>query len=214
MLISKYNRGHQVTSKVDNKLIYDTEHQIISLDSYLEFLKQFESYQERGELLFRAQLAKYPTIIPSCEHNPKLSKQEEALVGENYGYINNPFKRLAMCQHNNKSTRLLDFTTNPRVALLFAVLESERCDSIIFMFIRQTESVNSLHAQVLTQLALSKATTLVDFTKEVNVKLGKSLSRNQIFDFISKPAFINRHTITDDNNIRMHNQSGTFAICS
>lgn len=193
----------------------DAEHQIISIDDYIGFLDQFSQYQQAGKLFFRAQNAEFQNIVPTIARN-KYSHEEESniLDKEMKKSKNTLFNTIAHAQHYGLPTRFLDFTTDPLVALFFAVDNPDRSDSIIFMFIQNSESYNSIHANVLTQLALSNTNNFLTFAKDFNKSFNQTIPYQQLYEYASTPVFIKRETISDNGNERMHRQSGTFVICT
>jgi hypothetical protein len=114
------------------------------IDSISTLLELISRTKKSGHsLYFRGQKRKYDTIKPSIDRNGYL-ESEDRLFKE--FIIRNPdefkgqrstFEILTKMQHYGLPTRLLDITTNPLVALFFAVesdkeTDSEAGDFIIF----------------------------------------------------------------------------------
>lgn len=193
----------------------EAEHQIISVEEYLKFIGQFESYLGRGELFYRAQRAIFQTVIPSIAHQ-KYSKANEAAALRQAGITEDDtlFSKIAREQHYGIPTRFLDFTVDPLVALFFAVNQVQRDDSVIFIFIKQSESASSSHVQVLSKIAMWPSNNFSHFVTSLNNISDNPLPDNLIYEYVTQPAFVKRESIDDTGNERITAQSGTFVVCA
>lgn len=109
------------------------ENQFIRVSDYLEYLNQFEIYAQKGNLFYRGQLSEYPNMIPSIARRTDDFKREHDIFEINKVKNKNFLQNLAKMQHDGKPTRLLDFTTDPLVALFFATQSNTRGDSSIYL---------------------------------------------------------------------------------
>jgi len=93
----------------------------------------------RFHFLYRGQQDSKWNLVPKVDRqeirtsfidNEKNSLEEFKRMGRPFmdtSILNNPWDLLALAQHHGLSTRLLDWTTNPLVALWFAF--NEKCDA-------------------------------------------------------------------------------------
>lgn len=132
---------------------YFEDNQITSLADYIKRLEEIyllvekenkhrANGSERRELYFRGQDdIDYRNTCPSLFRNEKYYANESNMINDFIAKYPDLFKdcqnnvdRLALMQHHQLPTRLLDLTTNALIALYFAV-EKDNCkDGVVYVF--------------------------------------------------------------------------------
>ncbi|NKF04606.1 FRG domain-containing protein [Lactobacillus paracasei] len=124
--------------------------QITCLSGYIDKVNEIRKLLKGNEnIYFRGQNKDFSNTLPSLIRNENYLKNEDKLINdfitkypELFGDCQNNFDRLALMQHHQLPTRLLDLTSNPLVALYFAVersnentdKDSDKKDGKIFPF--------------------------------------------------------------------------------
>lgn len=116
--------------------------QVTSLSDYISKVGKIHLIQENKlqqlnsekqmNIYYRGQNQDFPNTLPSLIRNENYLKNEDKLINdfitkypELFGDCKNNFDCLALMQHHQLPTRLLDLTSNPLVALYFAVERSD-----------------------------------------------------------------------------------------
>lgn len=95
-------------------------------------------------------------MLPSVARSEELFINEQNYYEENKKQQKSIIQNLAKMQHDGIPTRLLDFTTDPLVALFFATQENERTDSSVYVFIRNGYSPTSREVKLSSFVATKK----------------------------------------------------------
>lgn len=186
--------------------------QVNSVSEYLQRINFFDPYKKRSKLFFRGQLTKYFNMDPSIARNTKnLANEYNIFIkGKNNNKTN--FQNLAYQQHHGIPTRILDMTTDPLVALFFAVNNDVREDSSVYIFIRDGVSADSVEAKLMSFIPSIKSRYVPEIVKSFNVTYGMDLTETQTRQILSHDLFITPNTLKDNTNRRMEEQRGTFAF--
>ena len=132
--------------------------EIISLADFRKKLKRFQECYD--EIYFRGEVEEFPNREPSILRDEGYLENEGCMYQEMmqmYGeQMKNAYRyigKLALLQHNNVPTRLLDITVDPFVALYFACEQNGIAndkDGYVFMYIRNGKSCNSPDVYILS----------------------------------------------------------------
>lgn len=185
----------------------------IDLSSYREYLQHnYQLYQEQNRIFYRGQLTRYgfePTIARGVGDfcDKEVSEYSNSCQGNE-----SVLERLAKMQHYGKPTRLLDMTTDPLVALYFAVTNTERADASVYLFIRPNIDADSLHARILSFIATQANRQIDSLVDSFNQQYNETVTKQDFVKYAQIGAFITPNTIKTNDNERMKRQKGTFAI--
>ena len=126
---------NNVTSEYSNTAYPHLTFQVNSVVEYLQIVNILSKTKREdfvnGEIIYRGMADKDWKLLPSLGRYDDLSDGQEynlvnnflALRPEAFQNLNSNFEILSKMQHYELPTRLLDFTTNPLIALFFACSE-------------------------------------------------------------------------------------------
>ncbi len=124
---------------------------------------------------------------------------------------------LEKMQHYGIPTRLLDFSTNPLVALFFACCDNPKTDGVIFeVHGANLYRENSPYSKIVLEYALNYPKTAFDidgFINHIKTKhddIDDTINnKERILETLTKPVGI----LPNYKNPRLANQSGVFFMC-
>ncbi|AUB83087.1 FRG domain-containing protein [Candidatus Thiodictyon syntrophicum] len=132
---------------------------ITDIPSLLAKITLIEGQHPNETLFFRGQVKRYRPITPSIDRNGYLSN-ENVLFRE--FILRNPdefsgekstFEKLVKMQHYKLPTRLLDITTNPLIALFFAVANNDSEDGDFIVFAIPDEKIKYYDSDTISVVA-------------------------------------------------------------
>lgn len=196
--------------------------EIISLD---DFRKKINRYQQcYDEIYFRGEVRTYPSREPSILRVEGYFENEGNMYHDMmYMYneqMNNAYKyigKLALLQHNNVPTRLLDITSNPFVALYFSCEQNGTADSedgYIFMYIRKGKYCHSPEVYILSLHACFPKLSYREIIDRVQQEYNLSYTEEQIRSIVHTPIFLKSSDELNIGNTRIKAQDGCFFICA
>lgn len=187
-----------------------------------DFLKIVEQINVNHSLFFRGQLEKYNGFTPTIARDAMYLNNETNIVYETdekksdaFNGLDTPIKKLAKMQHYGIPTRLVDLTTNPLVALYFAVENTEdESSGNIYIFDEESYSTNSKEAKLLSILPYvakrDENSIVVEYKKQYN----EMITPEEVSILIERPIFIEYSNELEFSNPRLFEQSGTFVVCT
>lgn len=122
---------------------------VIKIQNVSDFLKEIKKINNNdSKFFYRGQPENYETMLPSLLRKSIYKDNEKKLIEgfltrdpDLFANSENNFDSLALMQHHQLPTRLLDLTTNPLVALYFSCEGLEEKDGVIFAF---SDKINKL----------------------------------------------------------------------
>lgn len=189
-------------------------------NSISEFLKIIDRYKRYENIFYRGQDAQYASITSSVSRGTFLPYEHNIyhdtinMKPDEFNKLKYPIEHLAKLQHYGFPTRLIDVTINPLVALYFAVQDTETVDdTLIFVYIQNSEDLHSKHIRLLSLLATLKEYEIEIIQQEYQNIYNEEISRTEILQLAPNTVFINYTEGLEKSNTRLSKQSGTFAIC-
>ena len=199
---------------VDNEII-----------SVADFQKKIERYQKcYEEIYYRGEVKEFLKREPSILRGKGYKENEGDLYREMmqmyssqlsnaYSYIG----KLALLQHNNVPTRLLDITPNPLIALYFACEQNGLADEeagYVFMYIRKGKGCHSPEVYILSLHACFPNVSNEEISEKVREEFGIIYTEEQIDKIIHTPIFLKQSDDLNIGNDRIKAQDGCFFICA
>lgn len=183
--------------------------------------KDMKPLDSSDGIFFRGQNRKYRKITTSISRNAMYTRNEYPMYSEtvkertsDLASFQHPIEKLSKMQHYGLPTRLIDFTLNPLTSLFFAVQDANPEESgAVYIFNKSPSDYHELAPQIISLLPTLDDTSFESIISQYTTLYGESISELTIKENINKTVFLEYSTKIENDNPRLINQKGTFAIC-
>ncbi|MEI2667007.1 FRG domain-containing protein [Rossellomorea sp. LJF3] len=190
-------------------------------NSVEEFLKILNRYQRQHEIFYRGQAAKYKSVISSISRdNGHLTNEHQIyretvhMYEQEFETLEFPIERLAKLQHYGIPTRLIDVTTDPLIALYFAVENVDSpSDGNVFVYVQTSKPTHSKPVKLLALLATLEIYDTNYVQEQYKVIYNESITKQEILKLAQETSFITFSDRLKEANPRLLGQKGAFVIC-
>lgn len=185
-----------------------------------QFKGIIERYNTNSDKFFRGQGAKYEKISSSIARDNGYLKNEHKIYEESIKMKENefqdliyPIQRLAKLQHYGVPTRLIDITTDPLIALFFAVQNTQKGDGYIYLYSQDAHELDSKEVKLLSLLTMTDNYKIENIQQQYIANYDEKITSEEILKLSSENVFVKYSDKLRELNPRLYNQKGTFVIC-
>lgn len=202
VLIQRKPSGKETLYQIKQEQSNLIEIRINSFEDFKHYLGLFRDTNNNKRLYFRGEPGEYDHRLPSIYRGGlnNLAKQSDRFYSDlavrmgDLNFLREPRPtQLARFQHYQAPTRLLDISTNPLMALFFAVESSDQSDCQLFFYAIDANKVKyqtGHTAMMKASVNWIKQTTVNNFMLHVSKNTGKSnedlLEENDVHLFMSR----------------------------
>lgn len=191
---------------------------VTTLEEYNRLIAKYRVHY--GEVYYRGQSGEYSDITPSIARDDGYLENEGIIFNEvtmrpEFKNSDSSFKKLSIMQHNHIPTRLIDLSSDPLVALFFAVDDTEKKHpGRVYVYTEKGCDIDNKRVRALSFLATVQDYSLEDICVEFACELGITIAPDEFLSLIGEPVLIKHSHELEGSNIRLGNQKGTFIICN
>jgi hypothetical protein len=193
---------------------------MLQANSVMDVLNVVKRYSKYREVFYRGQSGKYESTQPGIARNKGLLAheeeicEEEAVLRQDEFQGLTPIERLAKMQHHRSPTRLIDLTLDPLIGLFFSVRDVEsEYSGHLHVYVQPSRSLDDKAVRLLSLLAWLKDRTVQSVQLAYQKEYGEPITERQITTLCEQVVFVRYSENLGELISRLHDQSGTFAIC-
>ncbi|HAP4716499.1 TPA: FRG domain-containing protein, partial [Enterococcus faecalis] len=203
---------------------------MIHIESVSKFLSELQALGGNKEFFFRGENREFSKRSPSIYQKEQLVKNSDKyysrLIAENPSALrSNPFETLSNLQHYGARTRLLDITSNPLIALFFAVIEPNDEPGYVYVYESEDIKFDTNHTAIMkAAINFLSGDMVMNFIKEEDSEdqdenfLQKLNEKTNLREQLCNPESIRKDlkkahiVISTKKTDRIIRQSGNFIM--
>lgn len=189
-----------------------------NVEQYLIIISRFDHYSEK---YYRGQREAFQTIPPTIARDSGFAANEAAIFNEaiqmsstDFEGLDSPLERLAKMQHYGIPTRLVDVTTDPLIALYFAVEKADDpSPGNVYLYVHDGYPTDSIEVRTLSVLPMLRELSISSIQQAVVEEFDETIPSENVLNLVSNPVIVQCSASLQKSNPRLYNQKGTFLIC-